>query len=1331
MVRDRGSFFWRARRGAILARVLWINRTVFLGGLALLLGIVSLAAAPGRAAADWQVKRAGDDALIAQAARTFAGKPDDQALALRLVRLSGKRRLPSLLKEFRQRAEASPPRYAAALAYAQLLLVSGNPAEAAESFQRAAGLRPQLGAPVVGRAQALRASARREEAVTAYQQALALEKRPRERQRLLAALIGLLTDPGDLEREIAARRELLSLDNKDETAGLLADALERAGQPDKAAEVLAQRLRSGGTEPLQLAIRVAMLREAAGAEKTAAQMLSALLRKLPPSAADRRRELWKRAVDVARRRNQLPELSRELERDAGAVEWDVLSQVRDELGDLEGALTAARRAAGRMPADVELGRRIVTLLERLGREDDVTAEYEALARMDPHQPRFVIELCERQFRRSKKADAERQFDRALTRFARNAGALVRLAELASRWGQEQRAIAAWERLHRLSPRDEMAILGLGEAYFQRGKKETAVKTWQALRKTATSKADGHGRLADVLMEHDLLPEATAEADLAETLAPKQPRHHRTMAQILERQRKSDAAIKEWQTVLEMSKGAGQAGERQEARSRILALVSREGRGRLDEWVRRLEGQLRQRPDDREAAMFLAEAQVRNGNVSGAIATLRGVVERDKAGTSSDGDAILALVRLLRQARDLEGAVRWLEELGRRVPARAREAHIQIADIELGRYDDRQALAHAERAADLAPADGQALVRIAEVEERAGEGKRALTTYRKAFARDGNPTAAFALARLLQRQGAAREAADVLRSLLRNSSDEEVINDAARRAMELEEYLGTLGDLERLIGGLNFSADKGAAYRHAFVDVLRRLVPALYRTADTPSAVAERTRLGQHGLRPLLELLAANERDPDRGLIELGGLLGNPDAAPVLARFAQLPAPAPLEPGAVPGLRRLATPQVSESLIAAVIALGRLRDERARPALEQLLPAVDGGLRTAAVWALGRIANPDSAPLLTKALEDPRSEVAAVACLGLARLRDPRFTPLLAGIATDVARAPRLRRAAVLALGLAGDSGSVPALLALLDAGDRELGRAAAAALGAIADPQVVFPLLTHILVQRPSQADRGLLALEALDRQLAAPAVDDEAKSIDGNRLDVDLMLGAVFPAVTMRPDRAPLWIERVRGVQQILGDALGLSRETKRHVLSLLNSRDDGIGLGPLCAEGSHEISQATSQALGAIADGVRERVAALLDDADPEIEGLALRLLAKLGDSRVTPARIAALAARTGPHPGGPPGGPATTAAAAASAASAQVRARAQSAGPIVQAIIPLLADPAWERRVAAVEVLRAVGAPGRPPLESALGDPNLVVRAAASSALGRPEPPTHPGP
>ena len=158
------------------------------------------------------------------------------------------------------------------------------------------------------------------------------------------------------------------------------------------------------------------------------------------------------------------------------------------------------------------------------------------------------------------------------------------------------------------------------------------------------------------------------------------------------------------------------------------------------------------------------------------------------------------MRLLRQTRQLDEAVRLLADLAQRIPSRAREAHIQIADIELGRYEDQQALDHASSAARLAPDDGRALIRIAEVQERAGEIDAALANYRRAFGRDANPSAAFALARLLTRRGSTAEASEILRGVLRAASDEETITETGRRAIDLEEYLGTLDDLERVVSG---------------------------------------------------------------------------------------------------------------------------------------------------------------------------------------------------------------------------------------------------------------------------------------------------------------------------------------------------------------------------------------------------------------------------------------------------------------------------------------------------------------------------------------------------
>src|SRR5207302_1487642 len=148
-----------------------------------------------------------------------------------------------------------------------------------------------------------------------------------------------------------------------------------------------------------------------------------------------------------------------------------------------------------------------------------------------------------------------------------------------------------------------------------------------------------------------------------------------------------------------------------------------------------------------------------------------------------------------------------------------------------------------------------------------------------------------------------------------------------------EYLGRLDDLEHFVAGAIFSGQKGAAYRRVLVEVLRRLLPALYRARRGDVAAAdERARIAQHGLRPLLELVTDTEADPDRALIELLGMLGNKDAAPVLARLADAPAAARGDHGRGP------LPAATEPQLAAVIALGRLGDERGRDVLERLAVA---------------------------------------------------------------------------------------------------------------------------------------------------------------------------------------------------------------------------------------------------------------------------------------------------------------------------------------------------------------------------------------------------------
>jgi tetratricopeptide (TPR) repeat protein len=313
---------------------------------------------------------------------------------------------------------------------------------------------------------------------------------------------------------------------------------------------------------------------------------------------------------------------------------------------------------------------------------------------------------------------------------------------------------------------------------------------------------------------------------------------------------------------------------------------------------------------------------------------------------------------LRTSGQTAEAVRRLQELAARSPARAREAHVQIADVELARHDEAVALHHAREAARLSPGDGQALARIASIQERAGDETLALETYGRAFERDGNATAGFALARLLERRGDVAAAGVVLRRILETAVDDEVILEAGRRAIEVEEYAGRLPELAQIVARGLASGPRGPIVRRVFVDVLRRLLPQLYRAAPGDAAAStERARLARQGLRPLLDQVADAEGQPDAGLVELLGMLGNKDAAPVLARLA---APATDQPRDAAADRHAAPALARESQVAAVIALGRLGDDRGRDVLEKLVGAPDVTLREAAVLALGRHGSPSSA-----------------------------------------------------------------------------------------------------------------------------------------------------------------------------------------------------------------------------------------------------------------------------------------------------------------------------------------------------------------------------------
>ncbi len=1198
----------------------------------------------GPARAEWKVHRQGPEALLERAERALRERPDDDAIARRLVQLATPAQRQAIRERFKARAEVAAS-YAPTAAYARLLLALGDAAAAVTAFSDATRLSPKSVAALIGRARALAAVGSIPESLASYDEALRLEKQPQPRRRIIEAELGLLAaraaksapESRDLDRQIALRRELVGLDpDADGAASRLADALERADRLVEAADVLDARLPEGRLAgKLDLALRAARLRVQGGSETDAtraAARLDDLLRQLPRADDERRRELWSLALVIARKRGTVADVAHKLgalgDR-ASVVELEVLGQTRDELGDLDGALAALRTADGRPSHDPETARRIISLLDRLGRDDEATRTCGALARRNPDDVRLVIDLIDRLMRRGRRDDAGATLEEALPRFARDAAALTDLAFAAARWGDQGHALATWQRLRRLDPKSEVAIIGLGESEFQRGHKEEAKRLWSSLRDGARVTTAGHIRMAEVLLDHDLAQDAATEARRAQAIEPHGIPAHRLLARIFERERRLEDAITEWNVVLALagrtrSEDPRQRDEhlalRREARVRLLALYSRQGRGRLQAQIRRLAEEARARPDDVEAVMYLAEAQERAGDAPAATTTLEELLARLPAATGTTTvparddatvDATLALVQLLKRSGRVEEAVQRLAAVARVAPGRARETHLQIAEIALARYDTPRALEHAALAA--AGADATTLARVGELEARAGAERSALETYRRAVDQGGGPQTELAWAKLLVREGDRATAESLLGRLLVSATDDDVVSEAGRYAVDLGELSDHLTELEQRLGGDAGGAAMTLAHQRTLIATLKRVVPPLYRL---PGADPLRLRIGRRVLRPLLDAVTDADQAPDRDAIELLGMLGNGEAAPALTRILSRPreSPGPARGKAI----RAETGITAEVQSAAVVALGRLADPRGRQALERLSATADPALRAMAVWSLGRLADERVLPILLAALADRRPEVASAGCLGLGRQTGERAAVALLAAAVDPTLPTSVRTAAIVGLGRSGHREAVSSLFAILDAGDEVLSRAAALALGWSGDARAVSGLFSRALIPRRFALASSSVAMLGVDVAASAQPVPDEAR--EGWRPGSDLEALLLMPVPpSSRSDVSLLLRSHAREIQSALLEALDRGGAARLEALIVLDARDDGPGLGPLTEEGTGRSGPETPLLAREIAQPLGDRLVALLDDEELEPRALVLRILTKLGDERL----------------------------------------------------------------------------------------------------------------
>jgi cellulose synthase operon protein C len=1363
---------------------------------ALLLALLSLAVLAGTIpqpafaqADDWSVRKDPfDRRLVGRLKQLLASNPNDQAALKKLVALYRKHRTVTQLTREYEAAAASKATFATLIVLGHLYVEAGQTERAIASYERAAKLQPAAADVHIALGALYRTAGQPEPARKAYEAALASSKGA-SRGRVLRALADLALADDDIA---AAQRYFvlyLAIEPANNQLRLeLADALAKHQRHQEAIEVLLEAEKRMAGDPqgrLDVIARIGAAHEALGQDDRAIGEYQRAI-KLARRGYHLQRELTERIVEIHRRRQALAALLASFEKDwppgrRGHFEWDLLARLYEETGHQERAVEAYRKAVRQAPHELDTQRRLIALLEQTGREAEAIAQYEAVIRVAPGEPRFQLELAKRYWQQNSPQQALALLSKIERRFPDDPGVQVALADLYAQWGREDEALRVYVRLTKIEPNDVEHVVNLGEQYFQRGHKDKAVAVWKRL--AGRKDAVGLARLGEIYAEHDMLVEAMNMFTRAIALDGQNPQLFRGRARVMERLKHYNDAVNDWQSALTLTgTKPSDRPARREARRRIVAVRYRQGRGRLSHEMRTWEQLFAAKPPDIEAGYFLVEAFLKRAQPTRAREILEDILGK----APDDREAMEELVKVYSAERLYEQAIALLERLAKLSPGREREYYNEIAELKTLLNKDDEAIRYSERALEDNPNDPLAHEQLAKTYEKMQRYDRAVEAYKRTLELDPRAFRVyFRLATLYIRNGQHQQAARLYQSLLRNASDEQVLQQAARKAISLAEITGGLDELERTLAPLAFTFAHKPIYRIILVSLYEHYVPYLVAKVDgddpkaAADAQAELTRLGTHGLKPLLEALA-DEENPRQQQIAVSalGYIGNRAAAMPLVKLATAPAhPEQRRRGHIGTLIPMLDWQVR---VQSLVAAGRLGDPRIIPELIELLDHREAPMREAAVYALGMTGASAAEGALVRALDNSASSVRMLACFGLAQLRARRRLPLMQALVSDTRAHQDARAACAFALGYIGDPSSMPTLVATLGDGNELVQRVAAWSLGRIGDRRALPDLLSAYFNkgERVREAVAWALPRVAAARPEKSPVLAlrefPTANGVYDELAALDALLGALDP-----PE---LSVNLILGHEQQLSAGIREALAGKHvnrilNTLSDLDARDDEIGLGPLTTgldRASPPDRERVRAALAGIARGLVDELNRLArSHPDLEVRNRALSVLSKSGapgadetlaagladdqaEVRVAAMRAAARYARLG----GPnaPRLAALIAATLGKSRSWQERQQAAKSLPPFGAaafsqslITALLEDPVGfvrqeaarslgllgradavesllaatqddmpDVRVAAVEALTALGDPAARPrlLELAKDDPDPRVRSAAGS-------------
>jgi tetratricopeptide (TPR) repeat protein/HEAT repeat protein len=1008
----------------------------------------------------------------------------------------------ALIRRYQAKVKKRPKWYAGHVILGHLYVAIKKPKKAIGAYRKAIAINPKASHPHLSLGNLLKKLKKPTEALKAYQKALNLAQKKVLKKKILRAAIQISMAQKKLKQARRYFRKLLALEPKNRyLRGEYARMLTRNLLYKKALaeyKVLLKQARGNNKRYASLLKEVGEVYEKMGKDPKAIATYRKAMKKVTRSHW-LRRELVEKVIAIYRRKEDIKSLASHYEkkwRHKGLFEWRTLAQLYDEMGKQAAAIKAYRKALRMRSSAVDTRDKLIALLERAGRHEEALAELEKQVRLAPGEPRYQIRLAKKLWRKRSRQRAIALLKRCGRRFPRDGSVQTVLADLFTKWGRPDLALRQYQKLVRIEPTDAGHIISLGEQYWQRGKKSRALSIWRKLLRSSMfdTRVEAYATLGSVYSEHEMLKKAIDMYKKALRLSPKNVAVYRAVAPVYKRARQYKKAVDAWQKVIDMATAPAKRGWRREARTAIISLWHAQGKLK-----RKLVGyrkRFNRKKPDLEAGYFLGEAYIKLKKFSKAEQVFKDIIKHDK----NQHEALLALQDIYRRQYKLNKAIEVLKKLAVVLPNRTREFYMRIAELALLVYRDDMALRYVKKALSLSRSDAYGWARIAKIYEKQEDYKAAINAYKQALKiRKRFFKVHFALAKLYLRQGQHLEASRLYHEVVQRSPEEHMVAKAGDLAVDLDEYLGRLHELERELIPLAFTYTHKPVYRKLLVKVYSRMIPALVRKKryavsrkERRSAHQELLKIGGRALKPLLEALSSGQRKQQLMAVDLLGHLGNPGAAPTLVRLALNPpvleeeglgvwsgtstgSALVLSTGSRPPRRKpkpkpkpkpkKKSKEVLDFQVRAIVAAGRLANPRTASDLVKLLDAEEVALREAATWALAQINSPVAFKALAGALEDKKVGVQCLACIGLGGY-GAKGVGLLSKAVRDRRRREEVRAACAWGLGLTGQDEAAQTLLEILGQGRGDVQLKAAWALGLLAKRASVRPLIRVLWSRR-------------------------------------------------------------------------------------------------------------------------------------------------------------------------------------------------------------------------------------------------------------------------